>query len=129
MAFLVVGRERHALQIGETRLGGDRAGAGIPVRLRSHHATLSLMTDGVATLWREGDSAVSVNGKRLGSERRVLAHGDRIQAGHILMVFGHNATDRREATPERGAAHGDARAAQSGYPSGTGLSDRDTSSS
>ena len=92
MAFLVVGHERYALQIGDTRLGGRGEDDEIPVPLPTVHATLSLMPDGTAKLQREGDSPVSVNGVRLASEPVVLHHGDRVQAGAILMVFGDIAT-------------------------------------
>lgn len=88
MAFLVVRKERYALQIGETPLGGRDPDNEIPLPLPSVHARLSLMPDGTATLWREGDAPVSVNNVRLGDERVVLRHGDRIQLGAMLVVFG-----------------------------------------
>ena len=88
MAFLVVRNERYAVQIGETPLGGRDPDNEIPLPLPSVHARLSLMPDGTATLRREGDAPVSVNNVRLGDEGVVLRHGDRIQLGALLVVFG-----------------------------------------
>ena len=88
VAFLVVGNERYALQIGDTVLGGDIGASEIPFPLASAHATVSLTPEGTATIRREGDSPVSVNSVRLGAEPLLLRHGDRIQAGSVLMVFG-----------------------------------------
>ena len=88
MAFLVVGNQRYALQIGETTLGGSRDASEIPLPLASAHATVSLTPEGTTTLRREGDAPVSVNSVRLGAEPVVLRHGDRIQAGGVLIVFG-----------------------------------------
>ena len=88
MAFLIVRNERYALQIGETVLGGDRATSEVPLPLRIPHGTISLMPDGTATFWREPDAPVSVNNVRLGNERVVLRHGDRLQLGGVLLVFG-----------------------------------------
>lgn len=88
MAFLVIGNERYALQIGETPLGGQGANGELPLPLRTLHATLSLMPDGAAMLERAGDAPVSVNGVRLNDRPAVLRHGDRIQVGAMLLVFG-----------------------------------------
>ena len=88
MPFIVVGRERFPLPIGETRLGGGSLEDPVPVPLPTTHATLALMPDRTASLRREGSSPVSVNGVRLADQPVVLRHGDRIQAGAILMVVG-----------------------------------------
>ena len=87
MAFLILGSERYALQIGETVLGGQRS-TEVPLALPSVHAVLSLMPDGRATLQRVGEAPVSVNSVRLGSDPVTLQHGDRLQLGGIPMVFG-----------------------------------------
>ncbi len=88
MAFLVVANERYALQIGDTVLGGVAVDEGVPVALPSPHATVSLTPEGTATIRRHAEAPVSVNGVRLGTDEVVLRHGDRIQAGDILLVFG-----------------------------------------
>ena len=88
MAFLIVGSERYALDIGDTLLGGGGTSTLIPLPLRTLHATLSLVADGTAALRRNGESPVSVNNVRLEDDPVVLRHGDRIQLGHVLVVFG-----------------------------------------
>src|SRR5687768_15707914 len=106
MAFLIVGNERYALQIGETALGG--ANDEIPLALETVHATLFLTPEGTATIRREGDAPVSVNNVRLGAESVVLRHGDRVQVGGIPMVFGDIAaagsTSLDHAAPESAIA-------------------------
>jgi pSer/pThr/pTyr-binding forkhead associated (FHA) protein len=90
MPYVIVNRERFALPIGETRIGGSGDDA-LPFAELARVATVavfSVLPDGTATLQRAGDSPVSLNGKPLGAEAAPLAHGARIDAAGLRLVFG-----------------------------------------
>jgi pSer/pThr/pTyr-binding forkhead associated (FHA) protein len=90
MPFVIVNRERFALPIGETRVGGNGDDA-LPfpelTRLRTV-AVLSVMPDGTATVRRAGGASVALNGQTLGDGAVRLRHGARIEAAGFRLVFG-----------------------------------------
>jgi pSer/pThr/pTyr-binding forkhead associated (FHA) protein len=90
MPFVILNRERFALPIGETRVGGTGDDAlPFPELARAETAAiLSLMPDGTATVRRAGDAAVLLNGKPLGPEEAPLTHGARIDVAGFRLVFG-----------------------------------------
>jgi len=95
MPFVIVNRERYALPIGETRVGGSGDDA-LPfpeLAKLGTLAVLSVMPDGTTTVRRGGDAAVAIDGRSLGAEALPLRHGARIEAGGVRLVFG----DLREA--------------------------------
>ena len=90
MPFLVIGQERFALQIGETRIGGtgDDAApfpelASLPIR-----ATISVLADGSATIRPVGSSPVYVNGLPADAGGTRLAHGMRLDVDGVRILFG-----------------------------------------
>ena len=90
MPFVIVNRERFALPIGETRVGGSGDDALPFPELASLRtvAVLSVMPDGTATVQRAGDAAVVLNGQTLGDAPVQLRHGARIEAAGFRLVFG-----------------------------------------
>jgi pSer/pThr/pTyr-binding forkhead associated (FHA) protein len=91
MPFVIVGRERFAISIGETRIGGSGEDA-LPFTELTRHPTMAVLTltpDGTTSLARVGgSSAVSVNGAPLGTDPIRLVHGAKIEAGGVRLVFG-----------------------------------------
>jgi pSer/pThr/pTyr-binding forkhead associated (FHA) protein len=90
MPFVIVNRERFALPIGETRVGGSGDDA-LPfpeLAPLGTVAVLSVMPDGTATVQRAGDASVALNGQALGNAAVPLRHGARIEAGGFRLVFG-----------------------------------------
>jgi pSer/pThr/pTyr-binding forkhead associated (FHA) protein len=90
MPFVIVNRERFALPIGETRVGGSGDDA-LPFPELAQLGTvavLSVMPDGTATVQRAGDASVAVNGQTLGDGAVRLRHGARIEAAGLRLVFG-----------------------------------------
>lgn len=92
MPFVILGRERYAISIGETRIGGNGEDA-LPFPELTRQATLAVLTltpDGTTTVTRAGDSSapVTVNGQAVGSDPLRLAHGAKIEAGGVRLVFG-----------------------------------------
>ena len=90
MPFIIVNRERFALPIGETRVGGAGDDAlPFPELARSDTvAVLCVLPDGRATVQRTGAAPVSLNGEALGDDAAPLAHGARIDAAGLRFVFG-----------------------------------------
>ena len=90
MPFVILNRERFALPIGETRVGGAGDDALPFPELAGCEtvAILSVLPDGTATLRRAGRAAVSVDGKSLSADDTPLAHGARIDAAGLHLVFG-----------------------------------------
>jgi pSer/pThr/pTyr-binding forkhead associated (FHA) protein len=92
MPFIIFGRERFALPIGDTRVGGAGDDA-LPFPQLARRATVAVLTltpDGVASLTRLGSESdsLSVDGAPVDVDPVRLAHGAKIEvAGHRL-VFG-----------------------------------------
>ncbi len=91
MPFVILGRERYAISIGETRIGGSGDDA-LPFPELTKQATLAVLTltpDGATSLSRATPAApVTVNGKPLGPDPQRLAHGAKIEVGGVRLVFG-----------------------------------------
>jgi pSer/pThr/pTyr-binding forkhead associated (FHA) protein len=89
--FVILGRERYAISIGETRIGGSGDDA-LPFPELTKQATLAVLTltpDGATSLSRATPAApVTVNGKPLGPDPQRLAHGAKIEVGGVRLVFG-----------------------------------------
>jgi pSer/pThr/pTyr-binding forkhead associated (FHA) protein len=92
MPFIILGRERFALPIGDTRIGGTGEDAlPFPELVRqAAMAVLTLTPDGTASLSREGDAsaALTVDGVPVGADPVRLAHGAKIEAAGIRLIFG-----------------------------------------
>jgi pSer/pThr/pTyr-binding forkhead associated (FHA) protein len=92
MPFIILGRERFALPIGDTRIGGDGDDA-LPFPELARHATIAILAltpDGAASLSREGAASValSVDGAPVGADPVRLTHGAKIDAAGVRLVFG-----------------------------------------
>jgi pSer/pThr/pTyr-binding forkhead associated (FHA) protein len=92
MPFIILGRERFALPIGDTRIGGTGDDA-LPFPELARHATIAVLAvtpDGAAALARAGAESVplSVDGAPVGSDPVRLTHGAKIDAGGVRLVFG-----------------------------------------
>jgi len=92
MPFIILGRERFALPIGETRIGGSGDDA-LPFPELARHTTvavLALTPDGRASLARQGPTSValSVDGKSVGADPVRLVHGAKIEAAGVRLIFG-----------------------------------------
>jgi pSer/pThr/pTyr-binding forkhead associated (FHA) protein len=92
MPFIIFGRERFAISIGETRIGGTGDDA-LPFPELARQTTIAILTltpDGKTTLSRadETTTPVTVNGTPLGAEPVKLMHGAKIEAGGVRLVFG-----------------------------------------
>lgn len=92
MPFVILGRERFALPIGETRIGGTGDDA-LPFPELARHdtvAVLELMPDGATTLSRSGGASqtVTIDGTPVGSQPVRLRHGAKIDAAGVRLVFG-----------------------------------------
>ncbi|MFN2564512.1 MAG: FHA domain-containing protein [Gemmatimonadaceae bacterium] len=90
MPFVIVNRERFALPIGETRVGGTGDDVlPFPELTRADTvAILSVLPDGTATVRRVNGAPVSLNGQPLGPDATPLIHGARIDAAGLHLVFG-----------------------------------------
>jgi pSer/pThr/pTyr-binding forkhead associated (FHA) protein len=90
MPFVIVNRERFALPIGETRVGGSGEDALPFPELACLHtvAVLSVMPDGTATVQRAGGASVALDGRPLDDGAVPLKHGARIEAAGFRLVFG-----------------------------------------
>jgi len=91
MSFLIIDRERYALQLGETVLGGD----GDELLASSSLASLAPfavvrcdLSEGASIRALPSASGVTLGGKPLGTEPCVLHHGDRIAVGHQQILYG-----------------------------------------
>src|ERR687893_830445 len=92
MPFLILGRERFALPIGETRVGGTGDDA-LPFPELARHGTLAVLAltpDGATTLSSVDDTPgrVTVDGVPVGATPLALKHGARIDAAGVRLVFG-----------------------------------------
>ena len=87
----MLGRERFALPIGETRVGGtgDDALPFAVLRALPTVAVLFLTPSERLSLWPAADGAavVTVNGLPLGSEPVPVTHGTRIEIAGVQLVF------------------------------------------
>jgi pSer/pThr/pTyr-binding forkhead associated (FHA) protein len=87
--FVIVGRERFAIAIGETRIGGSGDDA-LPFPELARQSPLALLTltpDGTTTLSRLDGAKIIVNGTPL-AEPAKLTHGAKIEVGGVRLVFG-----------------------------------------
>jgi pSer/pThr/pTyr-binding forkhead associated (FHA) protein len=92
MPFIIFGRERFALPIGDTRIGGSGDDA-LPFPELAHHTTIGVLAvtpDGTASLSREGAASVTltIDGAPVGGDPVRLTHGAKIDAGGVRLVFG-----------------------------------------
>jgi hypothetical protein len=90
MPFIIVNRERFALPIGETRVGGIGEDAlPFPELARVETAAIvSVLPDGTASLRSTGQTTVALNGQALGAAAAPLTHGARIDVAGLRLVFG-----------------------------------------
>lgn len=91
MPFLILGEQRFALRVGETRIGGSGEGA-LPFPELANYpttATLVLMRDGAASLCpsRDRSARVRVDGA-LADQPVMLSHGATIDVAGLRLVFG-----------------------------------------
>ena len=92
MPFIILGRERFALPIGDTRIGGSGDDA-LPFPELAPHATIAVLAvtaDGAASLARQGAASVTlaVNGAPVGADPVRLTHGAKIDAAGVRLIFG-----------------------------------------
>jgi hypothetical protein len=91
MPSIMLGRERFALPMGETRVGGagDDALPFAALRALPAVAVLFLTPSSRVSLWPAADSAavVTVNGVPLGSGPVPVTHGTRIEVAGLRLVF------------------------------------------
>src|SRR5919109_1481333 len=92
MPFIILGRERFALPIGDTRIGGTGDDA-LPFPELARQATIGVLTltaDGTASLSRQGASSatLTVDGAAVGTDSVRLTHGAKIEAAGVRLVFG-----------------------------------------
>jgi pSer/pThr/pTyr-binding forkhead associated (FHA) protein len=89
--FVIVGRERFAIAIGETRIGGSGEDA-LPFPELTRQPTVAVLTltpDGTTTLSpvNETKAPITVDGEPL-VEPLKLTHGAKIEVGGVRLVFG-----------------------------------------
>jgi pSer/pThr/pTyr-binding forkhead associated (FHA) protein len=92
MPFIILGRERFALPIGDTRIGGSGDDA-LPfpeLTRQTTVAVLALTPDGTASLCalRPESGALTVDGKPVGADPVRLTHGAKIEAAGVRLIFG-----------------------------------------
>jgi pSer/pThr/pTyr-binding forkhead associated (FHA) protein len=91
MSFLVIGKERFALQIGESVLGGDGEAAVPAEALLSLSPSIVItVVPGGPTMVRRLSSAqgVLVDRSVLGTEPRPLRHGSQLEIADVHIVYG-----------------------------------------
>ena len=91
MSFLIVERERYALEMGDTTLGGnsDELFASSPLSSLPPFAVVTCdLTAGASIRALNSALSVMVTGKTLGSTPLPLQHGDRIEVGGLRILFG-----------------------------------------
>ena len=93
MSFLVIARERHALPVGETPLGGTSHGACASAALASLplSAIITVHADGSAVL-RHVSGRVLVNGESATGAPVRLRHGMRLEVAGVTMLYGDRAS-------------------------------------
>ena len=88
---IMLGRERFALPIGETRIGGAGAGAlpFSPLRRLQAAAALVVGPDGAVTVWPRGreSGAVTINGVPLGAQPIPVTHGAKIDVAGVRLIL------------------------------------------
>ncbi|MDQ3950577.1 MAG: FHA domain-containing protein [Gemmatimonadota bacterium] len=92
MPFIFLGRDRFALPIGATRIGGAGEGA-LPFPELSRHATVAVVVlapDGAVSLSPLGGGSVpvTVNGAPVAAASVTLTHGATIEAAGLRLVLG-----------------------------------------
>jgi pSer/pThr/pTyr-binding forkhead associated (FHA) protein len=92
MPFIFLGRDRFALPIGTTRIGGTGEGA-LPFPELSRHSTVAVVVlapDGAVTLspLDGGSVPITVNGAPVAAGPVILMHGATIEAGGLRLVLG-----------------------------------------
>jgi pSer/pThr/pTyr-binding forkhead associated (FHA) protein len=97
MPSIILGQQRFALPVGETRMGGAGAGA-VPFPQLAALQTVAVILvtrDGAASLRSHSNGAASltVDGARVGPQPVALTHGAKIEVDGLRLVFG----DLREA--------------------------------
>jgi pSer/pThr/pTyr-binding forkhead associated (FHA) protein len=97
MPSIILGQQRFALPVGETRIGGAGAGA-VPFPQLAAVQTVAVLLvtpDGVARLrsHSNGSASLTVDGVRVGPQPVALTHGAKIEVDGLRLVFG----DLREA--------------------------------
>src|SRR5688572_16991944 len=91
MAYLIIGDERVALQIGDNILGGTTDDAVVAPELaaRTPFATISVYLEVCTTIRRiSSGKPVTVDGAPLVEEARELTHGSRIESDGLTIMFG-----------------------------------------
>src|SRR5688500_18067439 len=91
MAYLIIGDERVALQIGDNTLGGttDDAVLAPALAARAPFATISVYLEVATTIRRVSPAIpVTVDGALLGDEAREVTHGSRIETDGLTIMFG-----------------------------------------
>lgn len=91
MAYIIVGREQLALQIGENVLGGtaDEVLAIPPLVSMPPFARIEVLPDEESRIVAiDGAPGATLNGEPLGASPRPLPHGARIECGDVVVLYG-----------------------------------------
>src|SRR5688500_8838525 len=90
MSFVIIGTERYALPIGDTRLGGraEDALAAPELAALPPTAMVTVLADHSATIRRTGVGPVTLNDAPIGAAPVALLHGTRIGMGGVRVLFG-----------------------------------------
>ena len=91
MSFLIIERERYALQMGDTTLGGgaDELFASSALANLPPFAVVTCdLTNGASIRALKSALSVMVTGTTLGTSPKALRHGDRIEVGGLRILFG-----------------------------------------
>lgn len=90
MPYLTIGARRHAIEIGETTIGGADATIGIPGAPDGEAlVTVLRMPDGRVSLRRlRADAAVLVDGEPLADAPRALEHGTKLEIHGRTIFYG-----------------------------------------
>ena len=90
MSFLILGTERYALPIGDTRLGGigDDALPAPELAPLVPVATITVLADSSATIRQIAAGEVTLNDMPIGTAPVALLHGTRINVGRVRLLFG-----------------------------------------
>jgi pSer/pThr/pTyr-binding forkhead associated (FHA) protein len=91
MSFLIIDRERYALQLGETTLGGltDELLAQSPLSALAPFAVLNAGPDGEATIRAlPGGAPTLLGGRPLTEQPHAIRHGDRVEVDGRTILYG-----------------------------------------
>ena len=90
MPFVILGTERYALPIGDTRLGGigDDALPAPELAPLVPVATITVLADSSATIRQIAAGEVMLNDMPIGTAPVALLHGTRINVGSVRLLFG-----------------------------------------